>query len=90
MLRPGGAVEPQGKPAAVSVPVGRAAVLLHHSFLDDRGEAVTVPVAALNQAGDDLPDFAKPIVNVGRVLSAELDDLHRVPDDGRETTPVAR
>ena len=61
---------------SASEPRRSAANFFHHAH-----EAASAAVAAFDQADHDLADVVKPVVDVGRVLAAELYDLDRVPND---------
>jgi len=61
--------------------VGVIAELLPHRLPDHVDEPVAPGVAFLHQALDEPADLAQRIVDIGRVLATELDDLGRVPDD---------
>ena len=52
-----------------------------HRPLDGLDEAVAALVPLLDQGLDDLADFAQGLVDVRRVLAAELDHLDGIPDD---------
>ena len=61
--------------------VGVVAKLLSHRLPHHVDEAVAAGVAFLDQAFDKPANLAQRVVDVGRVLAAELDDFGRVPDD---------
>lgn len=70
--------------------VGVVAELLPHRIPDHVDEAVASGVALLDQALDKPADLAQRIVDIGRVLAAELHDLDRFLNEANLIHPDLR